>query len=48
MLPGDDVTVYPVIADPPVAEEPVISSVESTSEVEEDDAMDYFKKLADS
>ena len=31
-----------------VAEEPVISSVESTSEVEEDDAMDYFKKLADS
>ena len=31
-----------------VAEEPVISSVESTSEGEEDDAMDYFKKLADS
>ena len=29
-----------------VAEEPVISSVESTSEGEEDDAMDYFKKLA--
>ena len=31
-----------------VAEEPVISSVESTSEGDEDDAMDYFKKLADS
>ena len=31
-----------------VAEEPVISSVQSTSEGEEDDAMDYFKKLADS
>ena len=31
-----------------VADEPVISSVESTSEGEEDDAMDYFKKLADS
>ena len=29
-----------------VADEPVISSVESTSEGEEDDAMDYFKKLA--
>ena len=30
-----------------VAEEPVISSAESTSpQVEEDDAMDYFKKLA--
>lgn len=31
-----------------VADEPVISSVQSTSEGEEDDAMDYFKKLADS
>ena len=29
-----------------VADEPVISSVESTPLVEEDDAMDYFKKLA--
>ena len=30
-----------------VAEEPVISSAEATSpQVEEDDAMDYFKKLA--
>ena len=32
----------------PVVEEPVISSVDSTSEGDEDDAMDYFKKLADS
>lgn len=32
----------------PVVEEPVISSVDSTSTEEEDDAMDYFKKLADS
>jgi hypothetical protein len=31
-----------------VAEEPVISSVETSSAEEEDDAMDYFKKLADS
>ena len=29
-----------------VAEEPVIASAESTPQVEEDDAMDYFKKLA--
>jgi hypothetical protein len=29
-----------------VAEEPVISSVDSSSEGDEDDAMDYFKKLA--
>ena len=29
-----------------VADEPVISSAESTPQVEEDDAMDYFKKLA--
>lgn len=32
----------------PVVEEPVISSVETSSTEEEDDAMDYFKKLADS
>ena len=32
----------------PVVEEPVISSVEASSTEEEDDAMDYFKKLADS
>ena len=30
----------------PVADEPVVSSAESTPQVEEDDAMDYFKKLA--
>jgi len=29
-----------------VAEEPVIASAESSPQVEEDDAMDYFKKLA--
>ena len=29
-----------------VADEPVIASAESTPQVEEDDAMDYFKKLA--
>jgi hypothetical protein len=29
-----------------VAAEPVISSAESTPQVEEDDAMDYFKNLA--
>jgi hypothetical protein len=29
-----------------VAEEPVIASAEASPQVEEDDAMDYFKKLA--
>jgi hypothetical protein len=39
-LPWSDVNTSPV------AEEPVVASAESAPQVEEDDAMDYFKKLA--
>jgi len=39
-LPWSDVNTSPV------AEEPVVASAESTPQAEEDDAMDYFKKLA--